>query len=91
MILRAMVDERQTDDIEQGLKAAIAAYYDNYTDAVELDDKMWKAIHVICENTYEYDLDADEIMFAAESEYRSLTGRPVHTVDDPNADYDDEG
>lgn len=89
MFIQAMTDQANTEAIEDGLKAAVRGYYDNYTDAVELDGTFVRALMTICSNTFEYDLDPDEIIFAAEEEIRA-TGRQVKTVDDPNADEDDD-
>jgi hypothetical protein len=86
--LNALVDQRRQETLADGLKALVILYYEEYTDATELEDSMRSALRKLETEFAPFapSVDLEEIVSEAEAEVRRDTGRNVRTW---NADDDE--
>lgn len=70
--LRSLADQGDRERIDDGLKAAVRQYYQDFTDAEYVDVPFWRALIAISEYGT---MDVDEIIADVEQDLHSETGR----------------
>lgn len=82
--LTAIADQRRNEDIVDGIKKLVVAYYDEYSDATSIDvDTLgtFRAIETLC-TELSIDFELVEVVTEAEAEVLRDTGRRVVTFTD---------
>jgi hypothetical protein len=79
--LNALVDQRRQETLADGLKALVILYYEEYTDATELEDSMQAALRKLETEFAPFapSVDLEEIVAEAEADVRRDTARNVRT------------
>lgn len=96
MALWAIERQRKVDALNEGLAAFVKLYYDNFTDATEVEADAIRALTNLADILDLADVDVQDIIRSAESDLnatggvRSDTDGTVHKVHTAWADEDED-
>lgn len=89
--LQALADQRRDEDIVEGIQKLVEAYYDEYSDATEIEPSVLtklRAIEDLCIDLH-IDFDLEATVRTAEANVHRDTGRRVQTFEPDEDDGED--
>lgn len=81
IIAYSIAEQAAQEALWDGIKAAVWLYYENYTDATDIDDGLLPALERLVEHTNQYAEDLHLTIAEAENDYNA----------DPDASRNSEG
>jgi metal-responsive CopG/Arc/MetJ family transcriptional regulator len=79
----SLIDQRQREQFTEGLEAYVRLYYNEYTDAVEIDGTVWRALETLTQmsNFDVIEETVPELVSRVQKAITSETGRHFKEIE----------